>query len=189
MKNLKRVTALVITMLMLLQPFALAASVADFLDFPNDWSTEAVTAAVENGLFIGNNNKLLEPGRDIKRGEFAAFIVRAFGATVMADIAYIEDVNEDDWFYTDVARAYQMGAFNGKSDAHFDPETSITREEVFTVLGRLLCVSGTNEAVLEKLSDSDKISAYAIKGKNAIAVYSPTAPLTKIFIRRYTASA
>lgn len=161
MKNFKRLVAMIISLIMLIQPFALAASVSDFLDFPNDWSTEAMTAAVENGLFIGNANKLLEPGRDIKRGEFAAFIVRAFGATVMADIAYIEDVNEDDWFYADVARAYQMGAFNGKTDALFEPETSITREEVFTVLGRLLCVSGTDETVLEKFSDSDKISEFA----------------------------
>ena len=161
MKYFKKIVALIISILMFVQPFAFAASVADFLDFPNDWSTEAMTAAVENGLFQGNTNKLLEPGRDIKRSEFAAFIVRAFGATVMADISDVEDVNEQDWFYKDVACVYQMRAFNGRASTMFEPEESITREEVFTVLGRLLCLSGTNETVLEKFSDSGKISDFA----------------------------
>ena len=49
MKKLKRVIASLLCMLMLLQPVAFAASVADFLDFPNGWSKDAMTAAVENG--------------------------------------------------------------------------------------------------------------------------------------------
>ena len=71
MKKLKRVIASLLCMLMLLQPVAFAASVADFLDFPNGWSKDAMTAAVENGLYIGNESKLIQPDKALTRAELA----------------------------------------------------------------------------------------------------------------------
>ena len=96
MKKLKRVIASLLCMLMLLQPVAFAASVADFLDFPNGWSKDAMTAAVENGLYIGNESKLIQPDKALTRAELAAFITRAFGATRTADISRLTDVSADD---------------------------------------------------------------------------------------------
>lgn len=136
MKRFKRLIASLLTMLMLLQPIAFAASVSDFLDFPNDWSTEAMTSAVDNGLFLGNDNKLIQPGKALTRAELAAFVTRAFGATAKADISHVTDVSPDDWFYEDVAKAYQMGAITGTSDTTFSPNAYITRQEVFLVLAK-----------------------------------------------------
>ena len=47
------------------------------------------------------------------------------------------DVDEDDWFYDDVAYARQNDLFNGTSATTFSPQTSMTRGMVVTVLGRL----------------------------------------------------
>ena len=164
MKKLKRVIASLLCMLMLLQPVAFAASVADFLDFPNGWSKDAMTAAVENGLYIGNESKLIQPDKALTRAELAAFITRAFGATRTADISRLTDVSADDWFYLPVAKAYQMGALTGTSDTTFDPSSYITREQVFLVLARVLCISGTNEKALEKFTDAAQISSWAKNG-------------------------
>ena len=68
MKKFKRVLAALLVMIMVLQPAAFAASVADFLDFPFGWSKDAMTAAVENGLYIGNESKLIEPDKALTRG-------------------------------------------------------------------------------------------------------------------------
>lgn len=169
MKRFKRLIASLLTMLMLLQPIAFAASVSDFLDFPNDWSTEAMTSAVDNGLFLGNDNKLIQPGKALTRAELAAFVTRAFGATAKADISHVTDVSPDDWFYEDVAKAYQMGAITGTSDTTFSPNAYITRQEVFLVLARALCLSGTDASALDRFTDKDDISDWA---RNAIIVMS-----------------
>ena len=164
MKKFKRVLAALLVMIMVLQPAAFAASVADFLDFPFGWSKDAMTAAVENGLYIGNESKLIQPDKALTRAELAAFITRAFGATRTADLSKITDVNADDWFYEPVAKAYQMGAINGTSDTTFDPNSYITREQVFLVLARVLCISGTDEQALARFTDADKISSWAKNG-------------------------
>ena len=164
MKKFKRVLAALLVMIMVLQPAAFAASVADFLDFPFGWSKDAMTAAVENGLYIGNESKLIQPDKALTRAELAAFITRAFGATRTADLSKITDVNADDWFYEPVAKAYQMGAITGTSDTTFDPNSYITREQVFLVLARVLCISGTNEQALDRFTDADKISSWAKNG-------------------------
>ena len=162
MKIFKRVLATLLMLVMLMQPIAMAASVTEFLDFPNNWSTEAMTAAVENGLLIGNGNKLIEPERNLKRSELAAIITRAFGATITTDIGHFDDVKPGDWFYNSVSKAVQMGAMNGTSSSTFHPEASITREEVFTVLARVLCLELDDDSSLVKFSDSKQISSWAL---------------------------
>ena len=162
MNTIKRVLATLLMLVMLMQPFATAASVTEFLDFPNDWSKEAMTAAVENGLLIGNGNKLIEPGRDLKRSELAAIITRAFGATITADIGHFDDVKPGDWYYNNVSKAVQMGAMNGTSSSTFQPEESITREEVFTVLARVLCLETKDHSSVKKFTDYEDISFWAL---------------------------
>ena len=47
------------------------------------------------------------------------------------------DVHENDWFYEDVAFAYENGLFAGTSDTTFSPNASMTRAMLVTVLYRL----------------------------------------------------
>lgn len=47
------------------------------------------------------------------------------------------DVRESDWFYEDVAFAYENGLFAGTSDTTFSPNASMTRAMLVTVLYRL----------------------------------------------------
>ncbi len=161
MKKTTRILALVLSILLFVQPIAFAASVADFSDFPHGWSTEAVTAAVENGLLIGEADGKIYPERNLTRAELAAFITRAFGATVEKDISHFTDVKPSDWFYSSVAKAYNMGALNGRSATVFAPDDPITREEVFTVLARVMCYSGSNDVYLNPFSDKAKVSDWA----------------------------
>lgn len=47
------------------------------------------------------------------------------------------DVRRSDWFYEDVAFAYENGLFSGTSDTMFSPNASMTRAMLVTVLYRL----------------------------------------------------
>ena len=47
------------------------------------------------------------------------------------------DINRTDWFYADIQYVYAKGLFNGVTDTIFEPNTSMTRGMIVTVLGRL----------------------------------------------------
>ena len=170
MKKMKRLIAFLLTIIMMAQPLVFAAETMKerFPDFPDNWATEAMTAAVNNGLLKGNEVGMLHPDRNLTRAEFAAIIVRAFGATVEADISNLTDVKKDDWFYSEVAKAYQMQVMNGVGKTEFSPNASITRQEVFVVLSRALCLPDGDVAVLEKFSDKDTACNWATPGVAAI---------------------
>ena len=161
MKKFRRILAALLSALLLLQPIAFAASVTDFSDFPTGWSKEAMTAAVDNGLMIGKADGRIHPEDNLTRAELAAFVTRAFGATLMSDISAFTDVTAADWFYESVAKAVKMGAMTGKSDTTFEPESEITREEVFVAIARVLCITGTDASVLAQFSDNAAISDWA----------------------------
>ena len=112
------------------------AELPQFLDMPDNWSTEALESAVGNGLLIGDDGKIM-PDSPLTRAQMATIIVRAFGATEEGDISGYSDVQSTDWFAGSIARACKMGVMHGY-DGKMDPGTNITREQAFAVLARAL---------------------------------------------------
>ena len=90
-------------------------SAQTFSDMPDNWSTKALTSAVNNGLINGANG-LIRPNDSLTRAEMAAIITRAFGGETMADLSGFVDINEGDWFYAPMAKAVAMGAFTGDGE-------------------------------------------------------------------------
>ena len=64
------------------------------------------------------------------------FEVTHFSAYVLATFPFT-DVAENAWYYGDVAYAYTNGLFAGTSDTTFSPNDPMTRQMLWTVLGRL----------------------------------------------------
>lgn len=153
-----------------------AAYAADFPDMPNDWTTEALENAVENGLLSGFDDGTIKPNNNITRAQMATIIARSFGATAGADISTFTDVTETDWFYDAFSKAVQMGAFNGNDLNQLNPNNPIKFEECFKVVA---CVFGLTAnlreeelykpndldkqdlTVLDKFSDGSDVSAWA----------------------------
>ena len=164
---MKKVLSLVICFIMLVS----VCSAEVFVDMPDNWSTKALTNAVNNGL-IGGSNGYIRPDDPMTRAEMATIIVRAFGATEEADISAFTDVNESDWFYSSMAKAVAMGAFNG-SDGKLNPRNNITREETFAVLARMfslnydkeindyLKIGKSSDEVLSAFSDGNSVADWA----------------------------
>ncbi len=139
------------------------ASPADnFSDFPTGWSKPAMEAAVENGLLVGIGGGEIGPQKNVTRAEMAAVMVRAFGATTKADVSKFTDLDSSKWYYNSIASAVQMGAICGVSNTEMAPEDYITREQVFSILARILALESNNSAVLNKFSDAGNISSWAL---------------------------
>lgn len=161
----RRLMALLLVLVTLMQTFAFAAQISDFKDFPKNWSTEAMTAAVENGLIIGRAQDRIEPNAILTRAEMTAIITRAFGATTKVDISHVKDVPANKWFADPIAKAYKMGVFSGVSPDTFLPNDPIKREDVFLGLSRVLLISSEEYSVLDQFKDKADVDSWA---KNAV---------------------
>ena len=158
--------AIALAAAMLLPSSAFAASPADFSDFPSDWSAPALTQAVENGLLNGANGKI-DPYGQLTRAEMAAIVNRAFGAVQTASLAGYTDARTDAWYYTDLAKAVQMGTFTGAGD-RLQPDDPITREQAFTVLARAFALEAENADALNRFADGGDTAAWAANSVAAL---------------------
>lgn len=149
----------IITLLIVLSMAALVVCGADFPDMPNDWSTAALNAAVDNGLISGSDGYIC-PNDNLTRAEMAAIMVRAFGGAEKADISTFTDVNADEWYYDSMAIAVNMGLFNGDGN-RLNPDDPILREEAFVVIARALSLDDVSTAVLESYLDGESVSDWA----------------------------
>ena len=155
---------LTVLVLVISLPFslgALAAEPSDFVDFPTGWSNEAVTAAVANGLLNGRTASTIEPESNLTRAEMATIINRAFGATIEKNISAFADVSPNEWYYHEIAKAYNMQTFQGDDTGTMRPDDFITREEVFAVIARALVLETNDYSPLAKFNDSYAVSEWA----------------------------
>ncbi len=153
--------ALSATMLasMLPKPAFAADNTITFPDMPNDWSTQALQNAINNGLLNGIDGKIAA-GENLTRAQMAAIVTRAFGTNGKADISSFGDVNAGDWFYDAMASSVLMGVFQGDG-VNLNPNANITRQEAFTVLARLFTLSGGDQSVLSSYTDGAQVADWA----------------------------
>ena len=149
---------------LLLSTPAVAATADDFTDFPSDWSAPALSQAVENGLLNGYDGKINPTGL-LTRAQMATMVNRAFGATATASLSGYEDVAPTDWYYEELAKAVQMGTFQGDNGA-LRPNQPITREQAFAVLARAFVLEAEDTDALNTFPDKGEVSSWAA---NAVA--------------------
>jgi hypothetical protein len=152
-------TLLALAALVTLPLTTLAASVTDFSDFPDGWSRDALTAAVDNGLLQGDNGKI-NPQGQLTRAQLAAILVRAFGITTKSDdLSSYTDVDPEAWYYGELSAAVAVGLFEG-ADNKLRPNDYVTREEVAIVLARAFLILDS-DIDLSGIPDSSDISTWA----------------------------
>ena len=138
---------------------AWAVSASDFPDMPQNWSTAALTKAVDNGLLAGIDGKICAD-EYLTRAQMAAIMVRAFGADTKADLSGYTDVQQGDWYYQALSAAVSMGVLSGY-DNKLNPNTNITRQEVCSVVARAFMLEGGSIADLRQFSDADAVGGWA----------------------------
>lgn len=144
---------------MLLSTNAFAAVPSDFSDFPTDWSAPAMTHAVQNGLLNGSDGKILPKGL-LTRAQMATMVNRAFASSAKASLTSFTDMVPGAWHYNEMAKAVQMGAFQG-ADGKLSPNDPITREQAFAVLARAFGLADGKASSLDKFSDGAQVSSWA----------------------------
>ena len=123
-----------------------------FTDTVDAWYKDSIHFLNSNGIVNGVSTSQYGVGTNIKRGDFALMLYRAFNlGSLTSSTANFSDVNtNNDYYGKAVAAAKALGITNGDGNGHFYPESNITREEAFTLIYRTL----NNASVKAKLSRS-----------------------------------
>lgn len=107
-----------------------------FADLPaGHWASDAVSYLAARQIATGTSSDRFEPQRSVTRAEFAALIARAMGLEAKQAAAFA-DVPGDAWYAASVAAVHEAGIVQGRSEAVFEPNAVITREEMAVMLVR-----------------------------------------------------
>jgi hypothetical protein len=110
-------------------------AVHPFTDVALGWQTDAVSWLYVNGLTTGIDDTSFGPGRLATRAEVATFIWRAAGRPESETVSTFFDVTKP-WQVPAVTWLQQSGISSGRSPSIFDPEATITRGELVTLVWR-----------------------------------------------------
>jgi len=155
----KKFLTILITICLVLSIFPLLAlAETDFTDLPEGAYGQALQKAVDNGLLVGENNKIM-PKEPLTRAQMAAVISRAFGAQEKGNISAFTDVTEGAWYYSAMQVAFQMGVYQGQGQKLL-PNAYITREQAFAVIARALKLDPV-QGVSGSFQDADQVSSWA----------------------------
>lgn len=137
----------------------------EFTDFDETSNYYDIEWLSRTGVIKGNERGEAEPERYITRAEAVAIIMRFMGLESLADdeTAVFSDVKKSDWFFSDVAAAYNCNIITGDSDTAFSPNRSVTREEVTVMVARALQYADLRCPAdgVRVFADKDDISSWA----------------------------
>lgn len=121
------------------------------------WADSYLDQLVDWGVMRADQTA--NPDTPLTRAEFMAIINRAYGYQEMGEMPF-EDVSEGDWFYDDVAIAYNAGYMKGTSKTTASPNAHLTREQAVCILGRNMMMRETPGEDMA-FTDSRSISSWA----------------------------
>ena len=155
MRNLKKILALVLAMIMSLSLMATAGA-TEFKDDDQVSETylQAKNILSDLGVFNGDQNGNFNPTAPITRAEVAAIIYRiTTGDTgveqhkTYAPYNQFPDVDVEDWFAGYVTYCANAGYIKGRNTGKFDPKDSVTGYEVLAMILRAVGYDKNNEFV------------------------------------------
>ena len=145
------------------------ANIYDVLALPyqdvqqGDWYYSAVSFAYYNGLMNGVADMLFGPNGTMTRAMLVTVLWRLDGGSADGTSPYT-DVPEGTWYTDGVIWATENGIVNGVGNGKFDPNGTVTREQIATILYRYAAYRGvdvSDRASLDLFTDAGAVSDYA----------------------------
>ena len=136
-----------------------------FDDVPIDsWYYGAVSFAYYNGLMEGVGDAKFDPHTTMTRAMLVTVLWRLDGGHAEGSSPFT-DVAEGTWYTEAVLWAAENGVVNGVGNGKFDPNGTITREQIAAILCRYAELYGVDVSASTSLNyfpDSSKVSSYAV---------------------------
>ncbi len=172
--NAKRITSLLLALIMALSAVSLFVTAADNFQFTDvtsaDWAYESIKYVTDEGLMNGTGGGVFTPKANLTRAMVITVLYRMEGSpdvnfkvTDYLDVPYGQ-------FYSDAtAWAYKNGIITGTSTDEWgipmiSPSRDITRQELATMFVRYANfkhVKMENEGSLDRFEDRDRVASWA----------------------------
>lgn len=154
-----------------LEDSTVTVNVAPFVDIEGHWAEDEIIAAYNAGLINGIGGGCFAPDSEINRAAFVTMLYRMAGEPELADLTTdFVDVPTHSFYGAAVKWAVENGITNGVSATAFAPGSSISRQEMMTMLWRYAKnVEGRDvsaAADLGQFTDGNTVAGWA---KNAMS--------------------
>lgn len=161
-KGMYRLLSGVLCTSVLLSSQAYAAASADYSDFPQNWSKDAMEFAVKNNFITGVSEDKIAPKAALTRAQLAAILSRVMktGAGDVSVLDNFTDADKNAWYAGTMAKAVELNILYGDGDSIY-PDRPVTRQELFAILVRAFAVTGGDESTLASYNDAGSISSWA----------------------------
>ncbi|MEK4190287.1 MULTISPECIES: S-layer homology domain-containing protein [Paenibacillus] len=127
------------------------------------WAGRQIQVVAAKGAIEGVGAGKFAPKSNVTRAEFSKMLIRALNLENNSAVQSFSDVSSTAWYAPYVAVAAEKGIITGRSAAKFDPNATITRAEMATMISRALKSinpdAKTDSTAISKFSDAAKISA------------------------------
>lgn len=117
--------------------YAAASRPVDFTDISSSYAQSQIRALAGKLLMNGTSDKTYSPKKNVTRAEFASMLSRALGL-VPSKAAPFTDVKAGSWYAGHVAAAYEAGLVGGHANGSFDPNASISRQDMSVMLAKAI---------------------------------------------------
>ncbi|SMB93216.1 S-layer homology domain-containing protein [Thermanaeromonas toyohensis ToBE] len=150
--------------------FYIDPSVVTFNDISSHWAKNDIEFMAKRLIARGISRDLFAPDASITRAQFVAFLIRSLNIDEQKSGAEVfSDVPAGYWAYGAIQAAYKEGLVRGVGNGKYEPERSITREEMAAMIARALSKKGfeiklteqQKKEVYSKYTDSDHVSGWA----------------------------
>lgn len=129
-----------------------------------NWFYDDVYTAAGYGLFSGTAQSVFSPNKAMTRAMLVTVLYRLEGEPAHTANNPFHDIAPQSWYYEAVLWAAENGIVNGVGGGAFDPEGSVTREQIATILLRYAEKKGYSTERRESVAyfpDSANVSDYA----------------------------
>ena len=164
---MKKVCCLLLTVILAISSILIVnAGGQNFSDVSEySWYYKAVSYARDNGIMSGVGNNKFNPDDPVTRAQFVQ-ILHNLSPKEDLTVQHFVDVSPKSWYFNAVEWAAKYGVVSGVGNSRYDPDSSITREQIATMLHRYFdktCneSSPINDSLLTGYSDLDRISGWA----------------------------
>ncbi len=167
---------------------------ATLTDVPS-WAKTAVNYLNVRGVVNGTGNNKFSPDLNVKRCDFIFMLMKALQPDISTSgTKQFSDVSSSQYYATAVLQARKLGIVGGSGDNKFNPNASITRQDIAAMLARAMKTANLRNGnytgkELSDFADSNKVAAYAVEPMELMlecgiiggskGLLNPTAPATR----------
>ncbi|MGG1519352.1 S-layer homology domain-containing protein [Paenibacillus oryzisoli] len=148
---------------------------ADLESYP--WARKEIEVLASKGIINGMTEDAYHPAEAIRRADFVLLLMKTLelsGHGHSDADAVFADVSRDAYYYEAVSAAKALGLVQGSGDHAFEPEKTITRQDMMVLTARALRLTGKLEgsassSALDGFADHAEVAAYVADDLAALA--------------------